>query len=113
MLQIKILLSGDPYKFACKKLGVKDMKNNSYSKVFAVSKEEIYEYVSINGIPQEYSTSRYSMADGFHFFIEDGKWYTCFRERGNIYNYNVFDDFEIGRKYIVDTLLELSGTGLF
>lgn len=49
--QIKILLSGDPLKFACKTLGVKDMKNHIYSEVFTVSKEEIYEYVLINSIP--------------------------------------------------------------
>jgi len=41
------------------------------------------------------------------------KWYTCFRERGNIYNDEVFNDYELGQKYIVNTLLKLSGTGLF
>jgi hypothetical protein len=112
-IQIKILLCGDPLRFACRILRVKDMRNQKYAKVFTVSKKEIYEYVSINGIPQDYSTSRYSLTDGFHFFEEEGKWYTCFRERGMIYNDKVFDDYEFGRKYIVDTLLGLSGTGLF
>lgn len=111
--QIKILLSGNPLKYASKKLGVKDMQDNNYSEIFTVSKKEIYEYVSINGIPQDYSTSRYSMTDGFHFFEEDGNWYTCFRERGFIYNDEVFNNYELGQKYIVNTLLKLSGTGLF
>jgi len=111
--QIKILLCGNPLKFASNKLGVKDMQNHNYSEIFTVSKKEIYEYVSINGIPQDYSTSRNSMTEGFHFFEEDGKWYTCFRERGNIYNDEVFNDYELGQKYIVNTLLKLSGTGLF
>ena len=111
--QIKILLCGNPLKFACKTLGVKDMENHTYSEVFTVSKEEIYEYVLINGIPENYSTSRYSMSDGFHFFEEDGVWYTCFRERGYIYDDNFFNNHELGQKYIVNTLLKLSGTGLF
>jgi hypothetical protein len=112
-IQIKILLCGDPLRFACEILGVNDMTIRNYAKVFTVSKDEVYEYVSINGIPQDYSTIRYSLTDGFHFFEEEGKWYTCFRERGFIYNDKVFNDYEFDRKYIVDTLLGLSGTGLF
>jgi hypothetical protein len=111
--QIKILLSGDPLRFACKTLGVKDMSNNKYSEVFTVIKEDIYEYVSNNGIPQNISTSRNSLSDGFHFYEEDGRWHTCFMERGIIFDENVFDDFKIGQKHIIDTLLKLTGTGLF
>jgi hypothetical protein len=36
--QIKILLYGNPLHFACETLGVKDMINHKYSKVFTVSK---------------------------------------------------------------------------
>lgn len=43
---IKILLYGSPLHFACETLGVKDMINHKYSKVFTVSKEEVYEYTS-------------------------------------------------------------------
>ena len=77
--QIKILLYGNPLGFACETLGVKDMRNHKYSKVFTVSKEEVYEYTSIHGIPQSDSTSRYSLVEGFHYFEEDGKWHTFFR----------------------------------
>lgn len=41
-------------KFACEVLDLKDMRNNYYSEVFDVSKEEVYEYVFENGIPQKY-----------------------------------------------------------
>lgn len=111
--QIKVLLYGNPLDFACETLGVKDMRYHSYSKVFTVSKEEVYEYTSINGIPQSDSTSRYSMDEGFHFFEEEGKWKTFFRERGYIYHEKNFNDYELGENYIVHTLLQLSGTGLY
>lgn len=111
--QIKILLYGNPLDFACETLGVKNMRYHNYSSVFTVSKEEVYEYISINGIPQSDSTSRYSMEEGFKFFEEEGKWYTFFRERGYIYHEKSFDDYELGKKYIVLTLLQLAGTGLY
>lgn len=111
--QIKLLLYGNALDFACKTLGVKDMRHNSYSEVFTVSKEEVYEYTLVNGIPQSDSTSRYSLKEGFHFYEEEGKWYTFFRERGYIYNEKNFDDYEHGKKYIVLTLIQLSGTGLY
>ncbi|MEK5068639.1 hypothetical protein [Sporosarcina sp. FSL K6-1508] len=111
--QIKVLLYGNALDFACETLGVKDMRYHKYSKVFTVSEEEVYEYTSINGIPQSEATGRNSMAEGFHFFEEEGKWYTFFRERGYIYHEKNFDDYEIGKKYIVHTLLQLAGTGLY
>jgi hypothetical protein len=49
--QIKVLHCRDPLRFACEILGVKDMSNQKYDKVFTVSKGEIYKYISINGIP--------------------------------------------------------------
>ena len=111
--QIKILLYGSALDFACETLGVKDMRNHKYSRVFTVSKEEVYEYTSIHGVPQSDSTSRYSLVEGFHYFEEEGKWYTFFLERGHIYDEKNFDDYELGKKYIVTTLLQLSGTGLY
>lgn len=78
--QIITLLKGNPLQYACKILGVKEMDKEKYSKVFTVSKDEILEYVKKNGIPQDYSTSRYSLTEGFKFFQEDGKWYCCFKE---------------------------------
>ena len=111
--QIKILLYGNPLDCACETLGVKDMRNHKYSTVFTVSKDEVYEYISINGIPQSDSTSRYSLTEGFHYYEEEGTWYTFFRERDYIYHENNFDDYELGKKYIVTTLLQLSGTGLY
>lgn len=111
--QIKILLYGNPLDFACETLGVKDMRTRKYSEVFTVSNEEVYEYTSIHGIPQSDSTSRDSLVEGFHYFEEEGKWFTFFRERGNIYYEKNFDDSELGKKYIVTTLLQLSGTGLY
>ncbi|WP_027084403.1 hypothetical protein [Cohnella panacarvi] len=111
--QIEILLAGDPLRFACNKLGVKDMTQNSYKEVFTVSKEEIFQYVLANGIPQNYSNSRHSVVDGFHFFEDEGKWYTCFRERGFIFDDHEFIDYEEGAKYIVEILLKMTGTGLY
>ena len=53
------------------------------------------------------------MEEGFKFFEEEGKWYTFFRERGYIYHEKNFDDYELGKKYIVLTLLQLACTGLY
>lgn len=50
--QIKVLLYGNPLKFACETLGVENMMKHKYSNVFTVSKEEVYEYTSIHGIPK-------------------------------------------------------------
>lgn len=111
--QIKVLLSGNALDFACETLGVKDMRTRKYAEVFSVSPEEVYEYTSIHGIPYSESTSEHSLAEGFHYYEEDGKWFTFFRERGRIYDEKSFDDDELGKKYIVATLLKLSGTGLY
>lgn len=111
--QIKILLYGDPLRFACETLGVKNMRHHKYSDVFTVSKEEVYEYTLIHGIPQRESSSKHSLAEGFHYYKEEGKWYTFFKERDYIYNEKNFDDDELGKRYIVYTLLQLAGTGLY
>lgn len=107
------MLYGDPLGFACETLGVKNMIDQNYSEVFTVSEEEVYEYTLIHGIPQSESSSKDSLAEGFHYFKQEGKWYTFFRERGYTYHEKNFDDDELGRKYIVRTLLQLTGTGLY
>lgn len=38
---------------------------------------------------------------------------TFFRERNIVYDEKIFEDDELGRKYIVHTLLQLAGTGLY
>ncbi|MGN7410184.1 hypothetical protein [Sporosarcina sp. SAFN-010] len=111
--QIKILLYGNALDFACETLGVKNMRYHKYSEIFTVSEEDVYEYTLIHGIPQSESTGRYSLDEGFHYFEEEGNWYTFFRERGYIYNEKNFGNDELGRKYIVQTLLQLAGTGLY
>ena len=62
------------------------MRNHKYSKVFTVSDEEVYEYISVEGLQHSDSASKYSLNEGFHYFEEEGKWYTFFRERGCIYS---------------------------
>ncbi len=111
--QIVTLLSGNPLKFACEKLGVRDMSKHSYSQVFTVTRSEVYEYVRKYGIPQNYSNSRNSLTDGFKFFEEDGKWYCCFRERGICFDEKELDNYDTGLIYITDMLLRLSGTGIY
>ncbi|MHA6250388.1 hypothetical protein [Oceanobacillus sp. CAU 1775] len=111
--QIKVLLYGNPLGFACETLGVKNLLNHSYSEVFTVSKEEVYAYTLIHGIPESETTSKHSSAEGFHYYKEDGKWHTFFRERNYTFDELVFEDDEEGRKYIVYTLLKLTGTGLY
>lgn len=111
--QIKVLLYGDAYYFACETLGVPDMRNHRYSDVFTVSSEEVYEYTLMHGIPQSESTSKHSLSEGFHYYRENGKWYTFFRERGAVFNEKKFDDDDSGKRYIVRTLLQLAGTGLY
>jgi len=111
--QIKVLLYGDPLRFACETLGVNNMLHRNYSEVFTVSKEEVYVYALNHGIPQSESTSKHSLAEGFHYYKEDGKWYTFYRERNYVFDEKVFVDDELGEKYIVHTLLKLAGTGLY
>lgn len=111
--QIKVLLEGDTYAFACKTLGVVDMMKRQYAEVFTVSKEEVYEYTKIHGIPHRESTGKSAMNEGFHYYKEAGKWHTFFRERGMIYGEKTFEDDELGKRYIVTTLLQLAGTGLY
>lgn len=110
--QIKILLYGNALDFACKTLGVKNMRYHKYSNVFTVSEAEVYDYTLIHGIPQSDAT-RSSMAEGFHYFKEEDKWTTFFSERGSIFHEKNFKDDELGKKYIVHTLLQLAGTGLY
>lgn len=112
-IQIRVLLYGDPLCFACETLGVNNMLHHKYSEVFTVSKEEVFAYTASHDIPQSDSSSKHSLAEGFHYYKEEGKWYTFFRERNIVYNEKVFEDDELGRKYIVHTLLQLAGTGLY
>lgn len=111
--QVQILLYGNALVFASETLGVKDMRTRKYSEVFTVSYEEVYEYISIHGLPQSESTSKDTLVEGFHYFKEEGKWYTFFKERGHISYEKNFDDEELGKRYIVTTLLQLKGTGLY
>ena len=111
--QIQILLYGNALVFACETLGVKDMRTRKYSEVFTVSNEEVYEYISIHGLPLNKSTRKERLVEGFHYYKEEGKWYTLFTERGRTFYEKVFDDEEQGERYIVTTLLQLSGTGLY
>lgn len=111
--QIKVLLYGDPLRFACETLGVTHMLHHNYSDVFTISKEEVYAYTLIHGIPQSESTSKHSFVEGFHYYKEEEKWYTFFRERDYVFDEKTFTDDESGKKYIVHTLLKLTGTGLF
>ena len=111
--QIQILLYGKVLVFACETLGVKDMRIRNYSEVFTVSNEEVYEYISIHGLPQNKSTRKDSQGEGFHYYMEESKWCTFFRERGQIFDEKNFVDEELGKRYIVKTLLQLSGTGLY
>lgn len=111
--QIQILLYGNALAFACETLGVKDMKTRKYSEVFTVSNEEVYEYISIHGLPKSESTRKEALVEGFHYYKEEGKWHTFFTERGRTFHKKNFDDEELGKRYIVTTLLQLSGTGLY
>lgn len=56
--QIKVLLYGNPYKFACETLGESDMRHRKYLEVFMVSQKEVIEYTTVHGIPQSGLTNR-------------------------------------------------------
>lgn len=111
--QIKILLYGDPLGFACETLGVENMIHHNYSEVFTVNFEEVYEYTLNHGIPHNESSGKHSSVEGFHYYKEDDIWFTFFRERGYEYTKKTFDDDEDAKRYIVRTLLQLRGTGLY
>lgn len=111
--QIKILLYGNALTFACETLGVEDMRTRKYAEVFTVNTDEVYEYVLNHGLPQSESTGNAALVEGFHYYHEEGKWITFFTERGMTFHEKNFDDEELGKRYIVTTLLQLSGTGLY
>lgn len=108
--QIKVLLYGNPYKFACETLGESDMRHRKYSEVFTVSKEEVFEYTTVHGIPQCGLTSR---EEGFHYYEEESRWHTLFKERGQVFDKKTFEDEKLAKNYIVTTLLKLRMTGLY
>lgn len=111
--QIQILLYGDALTFACDTLGVKDMKIRKYVEVFTVNTDEVFEYVLTHGLPQSEPPGSAALAEGFHYYKKEGEWITFFTERGRTFNEKNFDDEEEGKRYIVTTLLQLSGTGLY
>lgn len=111
--QIHVLLYGNALQFACETLGVSDMRNSKYADVFTVSFDEVYQYTVVHGIPQRESSRLDSRVEGFHYGKENGSWTTFFTERGSIHTQKSFADDELGKRYIVKTLLQLSGTGLY
>ncbi|WP_142826277.1 hypothetical protein [Planococcus soli] len=110
--QMQILLFGNPLQFACETLGVKDMRIREYAEVFTVSMEDVYDYALNHGLPQS-DLMRDPLIEGFHYYKKDGKWHTFFRERGQTFDEKKFDDEELGKRYIIKTLVQLSGTGLY
>lgn len=81
--QIEILLGGRgrAYDYACQILGVDNMMYHSYVYVFTVDEAEVYEYILKNGLSESENTSKDSLKEGFHYYEENGKWHTFFRER--------------------------------
>ena len=113
--QIKVLLGGRgrAYDYACQTLGVDNMMHHSYADVFTVSEADVYEYILENGLPESEDTSKKSLKEGFHYYKEDGRWHTFFRERNYIFDERSFDTDNDAKKYIAGRLIRLSGTGLY
>ena len=113
--QIKVLLGGRgrAYDYACQTLGVDNMMHHSYADVFTVSEADVYDYVLKNGLPESEDTSKESLKEGFHYYKEDGRWHTFFRERNYIFDERSFDNDNDAKKYIAGRLIRLSGTGLY
>ncbi|CAD2073492.1 hypothetical protein [Jeotgalicoccus coquinae] len=113
--QIKVLLGGRgrAYDYACQTLGVDNMMHHSYADVFTVSEADVYDYILKNGLPESEDTSKESLKEGFHYYKEDGRWHTFFRERNYIFDEKSFEDDTEARKYIAGRLIRLSGTGLY
>lgn len=113
--QIKVLLGGRgrAYDYACQTLGVDNMMHHSYADVFTVSEADVYDYILKNGLPESEDTSKESLKEGFHYYKEDGRWRTFFRERNYIFDERSFDNDNDAKKYIAGRLIRLSGTGLY
>ena len=113
--QIKVLLGGRgrAYDYACQTLGVDNMMHHSYADVFTVSEADVYDYILKNGLPESEDTSKESLKEGFHYYKEDGRWHTFFRERNYIFDERSFDNDNDAKKYIAGRLIRLSGTGLY
>ncbi|SHI67001.1 hypothetical protein [Desulfosporosinus lacus] len=112
-VQVKILLAGNPLKYACKQLGVSSMVYSNYSEVFDVSIEEVVHYVRQNGFPTGTFLTRNSYFDGIRFYEENGKWYFHYQERGKVTGKMEFDTFEEALEPITRIVLRMSGTGLY
>ena len=113
--QIKVLLGGRgrAYDYACQTLGVDNMMHHSYADVFTVSEADVYDYILKNGLPESEDTSKDSLKEGFHYYKEDGRWHTFFRERNYIFDERSFDNDNDAKKYIAGRLIRLSGTGQY
>ena len=111
--QIEVLLYGNPLQFACKTLGVPNMRHHSYADVFTVSRAEVLAYTAVHGIPEQFSSESDRLKDGFHYYEECGTWYTFFRERGMTFDQKKFADESVAKEYIVSMLLKLTMTGLY
>ncbi|WP_214845518.1 MULTISPECIES: hypothetical protein [unclassified Exiguobacterium] len=109
--QIKVLLYGNPYQFACLTLNVSDMRNHSYADVFTVTEADVFAYTEKYGLPASPAIDR--LTDGFYYYEEQGTWCTFFRERGITFDTQQFSGTQTEKTYIVSMLLKLTMTGLY
>jgi len=109
--QIRVLLHGNPYQFACHTLNVSDMRNHSYADVFTVAETDVLAYTEEHGLPDSPDIDQ--LTDGFYYYEEQGTWHTFFRERGITFDAKQFSDTQTAKTYIVSMLLKLTMTGLY
>ena len=111
--QIKALLGGSAYDFACQTLGVYNMRDSKYSDVFTVTERQVHEYVFINGFPNGETPKEERDTEGFHFYQERGTWHTWYKERNIVSDEIKFEDSRKAKRYIATTLLRMAGTGVY
>ena len=66
--QIRVLLYGNPYQFACDTLNVSDMRNHSYADVFTVMEADVLAYTEKYGFPDSPAIDQ--LTDGFYYYEE-------------------------------------------
>lgn len=109
--RIRALLSGNACRYLEARMSTADI--GSYAKVFAFSRAEIDAHVREHGLPDNAYATRPSLRDGLYVVpSENGQSEVYYQERGIKFPIGVASDSNEVQCYVIDHLLNLSGTGL-
>ena len=112
--QIEALLNCKALELACRELNVSHMARSSYTDVFTVTRQEIDEYIRINGIPKNRYCTRSDShpCEGIHLVGKKDSWHLYWLERGIVSGEEIFSDYQEAQKRLLDWILGMAGTGI-